>query len=95
MVDRVGPNNELDRAEAVDSCFGLSCQWSRGKDPDIARREPDGSRAATNSEEPKSCKWTYRSRYHHDALKRTMGGNIRREGPDIADHLGEKYQLGL
>jgi hypothetical protein len=59
MVDRAGPNNELDRAKAVDGRFGLSRQWSGGKDPNITRRESDGGRATTNSEEPKSCEWTY------------------------------------
>jgi hypothetical protein len=36
MMDRAGPNNELDRAKAVDGRFGLSRQWSGGKDPNIA-----------------------------------------------------------
>jgi len=39
-------------AEVVDTRLGLSGQWSRSKDPDIARHEFDRDGATTNSEEP-------------------------------------------
>jgi hypothetical protein len=51
MVDGVWPNDKPDRPEAIDGCFGLSCQGSRGKDPDIARREFYRGGATANSEE--------------------------------------------
>lgn len=50
MMHCIGPNNELDRAKAVNGCFSLRRQWSGGKNPDIAGRKSDRGGAATNSE---------------------------------------------